>query len=164
MLRVNRCIELLEQGQPVYYTGVEDLSYESGRALAGTWADFLSIDFEHRPFDMIGLTAFMDGLHAAGPTRSGHPTPTVIATTAISGISANEVYVNAWQIRQMLTAGVHGLLMVHARDPSAVRAFVECCRYPMARSGGTKPSGDDLGHGTGGVRDQGGYLAVESGG
>ena len=36
MPRVNRCIELLEQGQPVYYTGVEDLSYESGRALAGT--------------------------------------------------------------------------------------------------------------------------------
>ena len=84
MPRVNRCIELLEQGQPIYYTGVEDLSYESGQALAGTWADFLSIDFEHRPFDMIGLTAFMDGLHAAGPTRSGHPTPTVIATTAIS--------------------------------------------------------------------------------
>ncbi len=150
MPRVNRCIELLEQGQPIYYTGVEDLSYESGQALAGTWADFLSIDFEHRPFDMIGLTAFMDGLHAAGPTRSGHPTPTVIATTAISGITPAEVYVNAWQTRQMLTAGVHGLLLVHARDPSAVRAFVECCRYPMARAG----VGSGLGEGMRGAAGQ----------
>ncbi len=150
MPRVNRCIELLEQGQPVYYSVVEELGYESGRELAGTWADYLSIDFEHRPFDMMGLTAFMDGLHAAGPTRSGHPTPTVMATTAISGISAEEVYGNAWQIRNLLTAGVHGLLMVHARDPNAVRAFVECCRYPLARTG----VGSGLGEGRRGSAGQ----------
>jgi 4-hydroxy-2-oxoheptanedioate aldolase len=150
MARVNRCIELLEQGQPIYYTGVEELSFESGRALAGTWADFLSLDFEHRPLDVIGLSAFMDGLRAAGPTRSGHPTPTVIATTAISGITPEEVYVNAWQIRHLLTAGVHGLLMVHARDPGAVRAFVGCCRYPMAQAG----VGSGLGEGRRGSAGQ----------
>ena len=32
--RVNRAIELLEQGQPIYYTGAPDVSYEGGREMA----------------------------------------------------------------------------------------------------------------------------------
>ena len=40
--RINRAIELLAQGQPVYYTGGHTghvLTYEQGVADAGTWAD-----------------------------------------------------------------------------------------------------------------------------
>ncbi len=32
--RINRAIELLEQGQPIYSTGAGELSYENGRAMA----------------------------------------------------------------------------------------------------------------------------------
>ena len=42
MPRVNRVIELFEQGQPVYYTSVTDRSYEGGRAMAHTWADYIN--------------------------------------------------------------------------------------------------------------------------
>src|SRR3954464_913246 len=76
MPRVNRAIELLSSDQPIYYNSTHDLSFESGKAMADTWADFINIDMEHHPFDTKGLTAFMEGLVAGGPNKSGHPTPT----------------------------------------------------------------------------------------
>ena len=72
MPRVNRVIELLEQGQPVYYTGVTDRGYEGGRAMAHTWADYINYEMEHHPFDLTALAAFMRGLVDGGPTRSSH--------------------------------------------------------------------------------------------
>lgn len=135
--RINRCIQLLESGQPIYYTSIpsEELTFESGKAHASTWADFLMADFEHNPFDTAGLLQFMRGLVAGGPTRSGHRTPTVIATLPSNCRTVNEVRANAWQIRQVLSCGVHGILHTHARQTEAVRAFVEECRYPFQKVG-----------------------------
>ena len=53
--RINKAIELLEQGQPIYYTGAPDLSYEGGKAMAKTWADYINVSLEHRAFDLQAL-------------------------------------------------------------------------------------------------------------
>ena len=60
--RVNRAIELLEQDQPIYYTGGHtgaNLSYEGGKEMASTWADYINVGMEHGSFDMPGLDQFM---------------------------------------------------------------------------------------------------------
>src|SRR5262249_19254173 len=78
---INRAIELLEAGQPVYYTGSHsgtEGTFEAGKADAHTYADYISYDMEHAPFDVKGLADYMKGLVAGGPTNSGHPTPAVI--------------------------------------------------------------------------------------
>src|SRR5437763_2973437 len=132
--RINRAIELLEQGQPVFYTGGHTgavLTYEAGRELAGTWADYINIGMEHGCFDMTGLERFMRGLVEAGPTRSGHRTPAVIVEVPVDGGSEAAIRANAWQFRQILAGGVHGILLCHGEIPDAVRAFVESCRYPF---------------------------------
>ena len=90
MGRINKVIELLEQGQPVFSTGAPELTYEAGKAMAGTWADLIMVEFEHHAFDTIGLTKFMQGLKDAGPTASGHPTPTVICTLPSNCITPEE--------------------------------------------------------------------------
>jgi 4-hydroxy-2-oxoheptanedioate aldolase len=143
MARINRAIELLESGDPIFYTGVKELGYESGRRHASTWADYLCIDLEHLPFDMAGLSAFMDGLIAAGPTASGHRTPAVIVTLPTDGTSEAMVRTNSWMIKQALATGVHGLMLCHVESPEAVRAFVESARYAFQSTG----VGDDLGPG-----------------
>src|ERR1700721_3655061 len=77
---INRALELLEQGQPIYYTGSHSGttgSYEQGKKDAQTYADYISYDMEHAPFDVAGLAEDMKGLVAGGPTRSGHRTPAV---------------------------------------------------------------------------------------
>lgn len=147
MPRINRAIELLESGQPVYYTGAGEISYEGGLADAGTWADFLLIDYEHRPFDMTALRRFMRGLIDAGPTRSGHRMPGIFCTLPASGKSASEVLDNQWQITHLLNAGVHGLVLCRARDPEAVRAFVDCSRFVFRRDADGGPGSGLRGNG-----------------
>ena len=134
--RINRCIELRESGEPLYYTGMsERLTYERGREMVDTFADFILVEFEHHGLDTRGLVDFMQGLRDAGPTPSGHRTPTVLCTLPVNGLSEDVVRANDWQIRHILAAGVHGLVLCHARTPEAVRAFVEAVRYPHATAG-----------------------------
>ncbi len=148
--RLNRCIDLLQADHPIYYTHTDELSYENGRQQAETWADFLIVDFEHAPFDVIGLRAFMNGLVDGGPTPDGYRMPTVIATLPSNCKTRAEVEANAWQIRHVLSAGVHGILHTHARDADSVRAFVEACRYPFQTIG----VGDQIGQGQRGAGGQ----------
>lgn len=133
--RINKSIELLEAGQPVYTTGVEEVSYEAGKAAAKTWADMVRVGMEHGPFDMTGLRRFMEGLVAGGPTNSGHRTPTVVVELPVLGTSVEMVEYNAWMLKQALATGVHGILLCHANVPEAIRAFVEHCRYPFSLLG-----------------------------
>ena len=135
MPRINRAIELLAEGQPVYGDVVTELSRASGIRQAGTWADYLTVDLEHQPFDMAGLHAFMQGLAAGGPTGSGHRTPAVVVTLPTDGSDARTVRANRWMIQQALAAGAHGLLLCHAEAPEAVQAFVAGARYPFHRGG-----------------------------
>jgi 2-keto-3-deoxy-L-rhamnonate aldolase RhmA len=131
--RINRCIELLEQDIAVYYDGPHSghvLTQAQGGIDAATWADYMNVGMEHGSFDMAGLSEYMRGMVEAGPTRSGHRTPTVIVEAPVNGIDAAHVRYNAWQFRQILGRGVHGILLCQAENADAVRAFVESCRYP----------------------------------
>src|SRR5437016_577204 len=136
--RINRAVELLAQDQAIYYVGGHSghvLTSSQGREDADTWADYINIGMEHGSFDMAGLAEYMQGLIEGGPTRSGHRTPTVIVEAPVNGTDAANVRFNAWQFRQILGRGVHGILLCQAESPDAVRAFVESCRYPHHSAG-----------------------------
>ena len=110
MPRINKCIDLLEKGRPVFaYHPAEspELSYDSGRWHADFWADLLVVEFEHYGFDVSGLADFMRGLRDATPANIR--TLTVLATLPHNAITPEEVRYNAWQARHALSAGVHGL-------------------------------------------------------
>jgi 4-hydroxy-2-oxoheptanedioate aldolase len=154
--RVNRCVELFEQGQPIYYAGPSERSYEGGRADAGTWADYIVYDIEHHAFDMNQLSAYLKGLVDGGPTRSGHRSPAVIVTLPFDGTGPDVVRANSWVIKHVLAAGAHGLLLVHAESPEAVKAFVEYSRYPFNKIG----VGEGLDEGRRGAGGQASAAAV----
>jgi 4-hydroxy-2-oxoheptanedioate aldolase len=147
--RINKSVELLAQRQPIYYDGAEKRGYKGGRAAARTWADYLNYEMEHGPFDISRLHKFMRGLVDGGPTASGHRTPTVIVTLPTDGSDEAIFRANAWMVRQVLAAGVHGILLCHAESPAAVKAFVESTRFPFATVG--RERGIDVGRrGSGG--------------
>jgi len=135
---INRALELLADGQPIYYTGSHSGTtgtFEQGVKDAQTYADYISYDMEHAPFDVKGLADYMRGLVKGGPTKSGHRTPTVIVNVPVNGLDEVTVRANAWQFQQVLATGVHGVLLTHADDPGAVRAFVEAIRFPIHHEG-----------------------------
>src|SRR5438552_10171505 len=136
--RINRAIELLAQGQPIYYTGSHAGtagSFEQGKQDAQTWADYISYDMEHAPYDIKGLAEYMQGPAAGGPTKSGHRTPAVIVNVPVNGIDEAAVHANAWMFEQVLATGVHGVLLTHADTPGAVKAFIEAIRLPIHQQG-----------------------------
>ena len=68
--RINRAIEMLEQGQPIYYSQTNAGGYENGKKMAQTKADYITYEMEHGSFDFTALREFMRGLVDGGPTRT----------------------------------------------------------------------------------------------
>jgi 4-hydroxy-2-oxoheptanedioate aldolase len=130
--RINKVVELWEAGQAAYYTQTSTYGYDECQELSGTTADYISINMEHSYVDVRLLRECMQGLVDAGPTRSGHRTPAVIAVLPAWGWDAAQMQANYWIVQQIQMAGVHGVLLTHAVDPAAVRLMVENLRYPFA--------------------------------
>jgi hypothetical protein len=112
--RLNKMIELLESGQTVYDISVQGVGYDDGKKLAKERYDLIQYQMEHGPFEPQLLRQFMQGLVDGGPTKSGHRTPTVIVTLPVLGLDEASVKTNHWVIEQVLSAGVHGLMLCHA--------------------------------------------------
>jgi len=133
--RLNKAIELLEQDQPVYYTGAGPLTYDQGKKMAQTYADMISVEFEHGAPDFTALREFMRGLRDGGPTKSGHLTPAVFVAMPVLGLGEAQMYANSWMVRALLDCGVHSLDLCHARDPKAIEVYVSAARFPFQRPG-----------------------------
>ncbi len=138
--RLNKAIELWEDGQPIYYggsgmgPGVD--SYAQGVRMARTYMDAINVEMEHGALDFAGLREFMRGLVDGGPTRSGHRTPAVFVETCIIGLDPAYMRANTWVLQQLLDCGVHGIHMCHARDAGAVQVATQMAmRYPFDRPG-----------------------------
>lgn len=147
--RVNKVIELFDQDQPAYYTQVDGGGYDEGKRLAQTWADYITYNMEHSPFNMDALRGFMQGLVDGGPTKSGHRTPAVVAVLPLGGINEQVMWANYWMVEQVLGSGVHGVLLAHARGPEVSKILVQASRYPHA------PKADGVGEGLRGNGGQG---------
>lgn len=157
--RLNKCIELWEDNQPMYYvswgpTGEGD-GYAQGKKMAQTWADCICIDLEHGCFDLVDVRNFMRGLVDGGPTRSGHRMPATFVSMPIVGYSAAYMEANSWVLAQILACGVMGVDVCHAREPKAVAAAVQACRYPFPYSAAAKKDLGDLPYGGEGLRGSG---------
>ncbi len=134
--RINKVIELWEDNQPIYYTGAGIgpgvNPYDQGVKMNKTYADAITVDFEHGAMDFSALREFMRGLRDGGPTKSGHRTPCVFVTSGIIGLDEAYARANSWIMTQFLDAGVHGVHICHARDPKAIESLAqEGCRYPF---------------------------------
>jgi len=135
--RLNKCIELWEDGQPIYYTGpgtgpgVDP--YERGLKMSRTWADAICYDMEHNSLDFTALREFMRGVVDGGPTRSGHRFPMVFVSTPIIGLNEAYAWANSWVFSQLLDCGIMGIHVCHARDPRAIEVIAKpACDFPSS--------------------------------
>lgn len=148
---INKVIRLLEQGQPAYSVHPIELSYQGGWEMVNTWADWIRVNMEHDAFDLPGLKAFMQGLKDGIQEAIGRSMPMVSIELPIGGYSESVIRSNAWMIQAALALGIHGILLCHAEDPKAVKAYVECCRYAFHTHG----VGEGLDHGQRGAGGEG---------
>jgi 4-hydroxy-2-oxoheptanedioate aldolase len=138
--RLNKCIELWEDRQPIYYTGPGTgpgvNPYEQGLKMSRTWADAICYDMEHNALDFTALREFMRGIVDGGPTKSGHRFPMVFVSTPIIGLNEAYMWANSWVFGQLLDCGIMGIHICHARDPKAIEVAAQACvRFPFQYPG-----------------------------
>ena len=129
-VRYNKAIDLLEQGKPVFCSGLvwngnlDDLMY-----VADSDYDMVIVEMEHEGLSFNNLRASLQFLLnrkkiAEGEGLQADPVPLV-------RIPPNSREQNQWVIKQALDTGVYGLVLPHLNTIEEARAAVAAARYPQ---------------------------------
>ena len=129
-VRYNKAIDLLEQGKPVFCSGLvwngnlDDLMY-----VADSDYDMVIIEMEHEGLSFNNLRASLQFLLnrkkiSEGGGLQADPVPLV-------RIPPNSREQNQWVIKQALDTGVYGLVLPHLNTVEEAKAAVAAARYPQ---------------------------------
>ena len=125
--RLNGAIRALEQGQPTF---VSFMTAEVGNAVALSECDYDGVVFEmeHNPYDIRLLRDCLQYMLARRQIAdSGSIAPPV---TPFVRIPPNGGELNQWLAKQVLDAGVYGVIWPHVSTVEDARNAVAACRYP----------------------------------
>jgi 4-hydroxy-2-oxoheptanedioate aldolase len=125
--RLNGAIRALEAGSPAFATFTQA---EIGAALtaAGAPYDAVVFEMEHNPYDITMLRHCMQYmLNRRQIATSGSIAP---AVTPFVRISPNGRERSQWIAKQVLDAGVYGVIWPHVSTVDDARNAIAACRYP----------------------------------
>ena len=130
-VRINRMIETLEKGDPVFGLFTGNFSLANARGLARSNLDYILIDMEHTAFDMEKLQEFLLGLtDKAAIARQGN---TQMRTTPIVRLPANGRNDPEWLVKQILDLGAFGIMFPYVETAEEAQRAVAAMRYPQPR-------------------------------
>ena len=144
--RGNPVIKLLDEGKPVFsiwanYIGVGNDYHAAVTLQNNRNYDFILYDLEHDPLDIVGLGHFLRALLD----------PSLIAREGVSATkpvivrippNGREIHHNQWMIKQILDAGVAGLMFPHIETPEEAINAVKAVRFPQpAAAPNVEPEG-----------------------
>ena len=127
--RLNRMIELWEQGKPAFGSFARFRDAGGAQYYAGSQQDFVIFDLEHGPADFGELRIFLQFMLDRGALlKKGNLQPDVVP---LARIPSNGAERNQWVIKQVLDMGVYGLMSPHIPTPEDAHALVANSRYPQ---------------------------------
>ena len=128
---LNKSIETLENGDPVFGLFTGNFSLANARALATSGLDYILIDMEHTAHDMETLQEFLLGMtNKAAIAQQGH---TQMATTPIVRLPANGRNDPEWLVKQILDIGAYGIMFPYVESGEEAERAVKAMRYPQPR-------------------------------
>lgn len=128
-VRLNRMIELWEQGKPAFGSFARMRDPDAAMYYAGLPLDFVIFDMEHGAADFNQFRTFLQSMIDRGRIhRKGNLQQDV---TPLGRIPSNGSEKNQWVIKQTLDAGAFGLMAPHIRNVEEARALVANSRYPQ---------------------------------
>ncbi len=130
-VRLNRSIETLEKGDPVFGLFTGNFSLANARALARSNLDYILIDMEHTAFDMETLQEFLLGMTDSQTIASQGNTQ--MRTTPIVRLPANGRNDSEWMVKQILDIGAFGVMFPYVETAEEARRAVASMRYPQPR-------------------------------
>jgi 4-hydroxy-2-oxoheptanedioate aldolase len=128
-VRLNRLIELWEQGKPAFGSFARFRDASAAQYYASSQMDFVIFDLEHGPADFGELRTFLQFMLDRGSLlRKGNLQPDVVP---LARIPSNGSERNQWVVKQVLDLGAYGLMAPHIANPQDGRALVANARYPQ---------------------------------
>lgn len=129
--RLNRTIETLESGAPVFGLATGNFDLTNARALAASDLDFIIIDMEHSPFDIERLRTFLLGM--VDVRRAVQKGSTQMDVTPIARIPMNGRENLQWMVKQALDVGAYGVMFPFVETREQALNAVAAMRYPQPR-------------------------------
>lgn len=129
--RLNRAIETLSGGDPVFGIFSGDFSLANARALARSELDFIFIDMEHTPFDLERLQTFLLGM--TDRARDVEKGSTQMDVTPFVRIPNAGPDVTASVVKQVLDVGAFGIVFPYVETAQQAERAVAAMRYPQPR-------------------------------
>ncbi len=131
MPRLNKVIELIEQGKCAFGPFVPTGSIPDAVWIASTEYDAAVFELEHGPFDLADLrTSLQFMLDRRQILESGTLAPSVVPFVRIP-VNGREQ--NQWIVKQVLDIGVYGIVFPMINTPEDAIAAIQAARYPQAR-------------------------------
>ncbi|MFQ6004830.1 MAG: HpcH/HpaI aldolase/citrate lyase family protein [Woeseia sp.] len=128
---LNRAIETLEDGQPVFGLFTSDFSLTNARALAGSDLDFIFIDMEHSPFDTETLRTFLLGMtDKARILEKGSVQMDVTPLVRVPMYGREGLQ---FLVKQVLDVGAFGIVFPFISTKEEAVNAVASMRYPQQR-------------------------------
>ncbi|MBI3801802.1 MAG: aldolase [Deltaproteobacteria bacterium] len=129
--RLNKVIELLEQGKVVFGGAIVlPGNIDDAIAFGDVGYDFLIFEMEHEGFDMPKLRLSLQFLlDRKRLVTKGTLQPDMVPFVRVPPNAREQ---NQWVLKQTLDTGVYGLIVPHLDTVEQARAAVIACRYPQA--------------------------------
>lgn len=127
--RLNKVIELLEEGKPAFGTIVNNGNIDELVRVAHAGYDFVVIENEHVGVDFGRLRISLQFLLSRNKLADqgnlqANPTPFVRISP-----NSEEIASNQWVIKQTLDHGPYGLVLPRMESVEAASASIRACRY-----------------------------------
>lgn len=128
---LNRTIETLEAGKPVFGLFTSDFSLTNARALAGAELDFIFIDMEHSPFDTETLRVFLLGM--IDKARVLEKASVQMDVTPLVRIPMYGRENLQFLVKQVLDVGAFGIVFPFISTEEQATNAIASMRYPQQR-------------------------------
>ena len=129
--RINRTIQLLEEGATVFGILGQNHSIGGAQSVADSDLDMVFVDMEHNPFNIDRLQVYLLAMVRSGEAlRKGFVQPNV---TAMVRLPANGGEQNQYVIKQALDLGMMGLMIPMVESGEDALAAVRSARSPQQR-------------------------------
>lgn len=127
--RLNKAIELLENGDVAFGILSFDYSLNNARSMARSGLDFIIIDMEHAPFDIERLRQFLLGMTDKRLIQQkGNLQPDVVPFVRIPASGGESILAQA---KQVLDVGVYGVMYPSVSTREQAEMAVRATRYPQ---------------------------------